>query len=101
MVIQIAKMLLQILFNPISLITSLLSAHSMYYNSLSEVDVESEYTKAGFVTDNFYLLKSDTEMIYNRNQAMMQAVGNSAGTPVGSSTAFSDSIEWAAQEDEI
>jgi len=57
-------MLLQILFNPISLITSLLSTHSMYYNSLSEVDVESEYTKAGFVTENFYLLKSDTEMNY-------------------------------------
>ncbi|MFN7506157.1 MAG: hypothetical protein ACK5Q1_11435, partial [Limnobacter sp.] len=40
-------------------------------------------------------------MIYNRNQAMMQAVGNSAGTPVGSSTAFSDSLDWAAQEDEL
>jgi len=36
----------------------------MYYNSLSEVDVESEYTKAGFVTEDFYLLKSDTEMNY-------------------------------------
>ncbi len=36
----------------------------MYYNSLSEVDVESEYTKAGFVTENFYLMKSDTEMNY-------------------------------------
>lgn len=39
-------------------------------------------------------------MIYNRNDAMMQAVGNSAGTPVSSSNAFSDSIEWAVQEDE-
>jgi hypothetical protein len=36
----------------------------MYYNSLSEVDVESEYTKPGFVTENYYLLKSDTDMNY-------------------------------------
>lgn len=39
-------------------------------------------------------------MIYNRDKAMMRASGNSAGTPVNSSTEFSDSVEWAVQEDE-
>ena len=34
-------------------------------------------------------------MIYNRDEAMMRAAGNTAGTPVNSSTAFSDSVEWA------
>lgn len=39
-------------------------------------------------------------MIYNRDEAMMQAAGNTAGTPVNSSTAFSDAVEWAVQEDD-
>ena len=39
-------------------------------------------------------------MIYNRDEAMMQATGNSAGMPVSSSAAFSDEIEWAVLEDE-
>lgn len=39
-------------------------------------------------------------MIYNRDKAMMRAVGSSAGTPVSSATAFSDAIEWTVLEDE-
>ncbi|MCQ8896945.1 peptidase M19 [Limnobacter humi] len=39
-------------------------------------------------------------MLFNANQQLMQGVGNTAGTPVTSTTAYSDSIEWSVLDDE-
>ena len=62
-------MLISYIYNPVVLVDLMLAIIGVYYNDLSAVDIEAEYTRSEFVTDNFYMKKSDVTMNYKEAES--------------------------------
>ena len=62
-------MLISYIYNPVVLVDLMLTIIGVYYNELSTVDIEAEYTRSEFVTDNFYMKKSDVTMNYKEAES--------------------------------
>jgi hypothetical protein len=74
-------MLLQVKYNPIALLTDILTVLTFYYNTLSEIDVAKTYEQTGYITNDYYYRSNILKLTWDQANTLCSSARMDLLTP--------------------